>query len=61
MGPMRRLAAFLRRRRSIGSTVLELAGFVLLSVAAWKVAPPFGLATAGAAAILTGYAMGGSA
>lgn len=39
------------------STLAELAGFVLISVAAWMLHPVAGLAVAGAALVLIGYAM----
>lgn len=41
------------------STVLELAGFGLVTVAAWRVDPTAGLLAAGISCLLIGYLMGG--
>jgi hypothetical protein len=51
--------AFVRRRRSALTTALELGGFALLTEAAWEVARPLGVATAGVFLVLIGYTLGG--
>ena len=44
--------------RDVLTTLLELAGFALLAVAAWLVAPPLGLAVAGVSCIAIGWLTG---
>ena len=51
---------FLSRLRRSSSSLFELAGFIVLTVAAWQVSETLGLAVVGVSLLLIGYASGGN-